>query len=70
MSITTYDNTKSKNINRQRDNDSFSLKFEKMCSDELSIASKEFGNRIPRIDMLLCPSLNVVYMKGKKVKIF
>ena len=58
-SITTYVNTKSKNINRQTDNDSFSSKFENMCSDELSIASKESGNRIPRINMLLCPSLNV-----------
>ena len=65
-SITTYVNTKSKSINRQTENNSFSLKFEKMCSDELSIASKEFGNRIPRIDMLLCPSLNVAYMKKQK----
>ncbi len=65
-SITTYVNKKSKNIIRQKDINEMTSKFENMCSDELSIASTAFGKRISRIDMLLCPSLNVAYMKKQK----
>ena len=62
-SVTTYFNKK---INCQTDSDEITLKFEKMGSDELSNASKKIANRIPRIIILMCSSLNIAYTKKQK----
>ena len=58
---------KSKNIYQQTYIRKISVEFKTMCANELMIVSQNCESKIPRICMLMCPSLNDAHKDQNKI---